>query len=286
MAELLPLADLGFKDELVANDAPGKKGDLEWIAIGKLFIDRTYQREIGHAGRKNIRKIVEEFTWHLFSPLIVSPRGNGRYAIIDGQHRAIAAKLHGEIRELPCFVMHCSIEDEALAFATINGNVTKVSSQYLFRARLAAGERGAVNANRAAVNAGVRIHTCPQSAAAIKFNETQAPSTIETCVERFGITVTTAALRLIVEGSAEQRGCLRSGAIVGFAEMLKDRPQWIRRIDELAAALKRYGLPRLVNECMAKDHNDSGQKGFLRTQIQRRAAELIMNYLAQAKAAA
>jgi hypothetical protein len=279
VSELEPLTDIKFAFPVKPAALAGARGDLAWIALDKLFIDKSYQRDVGANGRINIRKIAEDFAWHLFSPLIVAPREGGKFAVIDGQHRAIGARVHGGIDELPCLVLHCSREDEARAFAVINGNVTKVTAQYLFRARLRSGDVFAIAAQRAAENAGVRILCTTASAAAVKFNETQACSTIEAAFKSHGEEILTAALSLIMLASKGERGTLRSSAIAAFCDVLRDNPKWRDQLSKAASIVSGYGLAKLYAECAAASKSgNSGARSGVRYQMARRIGEMLRFY--------
>lgn len=71
----------------------GVGGDPEigFVPIDKLVIDDTYQRSIEKRGWANISRIANDFDWSKFSPLMVARLDDGRFAIVDGQHRAHAA---------------------------------------------------------------------------------------------------------------------------------------------------------------------------------------------------
>ncbi|HWY14410.1 MAG TPA: DUF6551 family protein [Rhizomicrobium sp.] len=244
-AELRALPRLSFETPPAPARALGEAGKLEWIALSKLFIDGAYQREVTASGKKNIRRIVENFRWSRFSPLIVAARGGGRYAIIDGQHRALAALHHGAIPKVPCCVLACPGNEEAAAFATINGHVTRVSPLYMFRARLAAREPKAVAAHELAESVGAHISPYPVSAAEMKPGDTLAYGTIENSIERFGREVTAAALSLITMTGANT-GLVKACLIEGFVDTLFANPEWLARIDEVRAAVKQKTVAALL----------------------------------------
>jgi hypothetical protein len=91
--------------------------------------------EISRAGSINVERIAEYFEWAKFSPVIVAPVEGGMFSIIDGQHRATAAMLRG-IEKVPCEIVHIDRARQAEAFAAINGNITRVSAQAVYYARL------------------------------------------------------------------------------------------------------------------------------------------------------
>ena len=108
---------------------------MDWIEARRLVTDKTYQREISRAGSINVERIAEYFEWAKFSPVIVAPVEGGMFSIIDGQHRATAAMLRG-IEKVPCEIVHIDRARQAEAFAAINGNITRVSAQVVYYARL------------------------------------------------------------------------------------------------------------------------------------------------------
>jgi hypothetical protein len=56
---------------------------IDVILAELLFADPTYQRDLDP---KRVTKMVAEFDQRLVGVLEVSARGNGRFAILDGQH--------------------------------------------------------------------------------------------------------------------------------------------------------------------------------------------------------
>src|SRR5262249_41056284 len=56
-----------------ANEDIGKPPQLKWIELESLRIDPRYQRQITDDGRSRINRIVREFRWSRFHPLMVTP---------------------------------------------------------------------------------------------------------------------------------------------------------------------------------------------------------------------
>jgi len=129
MTELRALERVDFETPAVPAAALGAKGELKWINVTELGIDPDYQRPVLYTGRRNVRRMVEGFSWSLFSPLVVARRGRNLYAIIDGQHRALAAVTHGGVKELPCLVLSCPRAEEALALRLVEGSRGEHPSQ-------------------------------------------------------------------------------------------------------------------------------------------------------------
>lgn len=131
---------------------------LDWLPIDRLVIDDRYQRPVTRAGWQTIRRIAEDFRWSRFSPVLVAPVQGGRWAIIDGQHRTHAAAICG-MESVPCMSVHMDTGEQALAFAGVNGNVTRITVHHVYKAALAAGEPWAEKAHLAVSAAGCTLMT-------------------------------------------------------------------------------------------------------------------------------
>ncbi|MBI1620099.1 ParB N-terminal domain-containing protein [Aquamicrobium zhengzhouense] len=136
-----------------ANVDSGPAPMLQWIRIEQLVVDDSYQRDLKAGNWKTIQRIAEAFRWSRFSPVFVAPVEGGRFAIIDGQHRTHAAAICG-FAEVPCQVVQMSLEEQAASFAAVNGLVTKVTLQQIFKAALTAGETWAIECDRICRDAG------------------------------------------------------------------------------------------------------------------------------------
>jgi hypothetical protein len=228
--------------------APGAPGYLLWIPISKLRIDSNYQRPVLNAGRANIKRMVEEFSWSLFAPLIVAPREGGTYAVIDGQHRAIAAITHGGITELPALSIVASPAIEARAFAVINGMVTRVSSLSIHRAMVAAGDDEACAADAACAEAGVKILAYPKTDC--RPGETLAVGTIKDCLKRFGRAVLVDSMRIVTQTGDGNPGMLREGIVLGGCDVLAAHPAW-RKHPGFFDAFKKTSVTALYRVALA-----------------------------------
>jgi len=244
VSELIPIETVAFDRPLQLNRDFGWRGKFDWIDIDRLVIDRSYQRLILVKGKINVRRIAEQFEWALFAPLVVAPREKGRFAIIDGQHRATAAKARGDIKQLPCLVIEADYATQARAFATINGQVTKVSPQMIHRARAAAGEKDALELNRICARAGVVLLAYPKPATVV--GETMSVGTIAKCLARFGEKVLVTALETVTRTSDGNPGMLREGIIAGTCDVLAENPKWPS--DQVVAVVDRLRVRRLYEK--------------------------------------
>ncbi len=157
--------DVSGEDRLGGLDAP--RPVLDWIRIEALIVDGAYQREIEKRGWKAIRRIAQNFDWGRFSPLLVSHRFDGTFAVIDGQHRAHAAALRG-VEAVPALVVRLTPQEEASAFAWVNGEVTALTPVQVYRAALAAMEPWAVQCDAVVARAGCRLLSYQLNAASRK----------------------------------------------------------------------------------------------------------------------
>lgn len=143
---------------LVEGANPGAMPDLRWIRLDRLVVDDTYQRPLLAQNWKRIRAIAEAFTWSRFSPLVVAPAHDGRFAVIDGQRRAHAALMCGLV-EVPAMVLAIREAAQAEAFTGINTVTLRVTRQAMYKAALAAGEAWAVEVEQVVTAAGCRMAT-------------------------------------------------------------------------------------------------------------------------------
>ena len=258
MSKLSPITEIEFTSPPAMPKDIGTPGELRWIETDQLVIDHSYQRPILKAGENNIRRIIENFNWALFAPLVVAPRENGQFAIIDGQHKATAAKARG-LKKLPCLVIKADYALQAKAFSVINGHVTRLDTLLVFRARIAAGDAAAVAINNAARRAGAIIAPYPKPATIKKVNETLAVGSIENIFQRFGADAVHAALSLLVQANSPE--LMGKAAIRGAGMCFGAHPLGCKKKSaDLLQALKPPGIQRLFADSVA---GRSGGDGFL-----------------------
>lgn len=139
----------------VSRDA-GPAPEVGFVGVADLIIDDRYQRAIERRGWANIQRIAANFDWSKFSPLMVARTDCGRFAIIDGQHRAHAAALIG-VERVPALISNLSPQEQASAFSWINGAVTSLTANQVFKAALAALEPWALQCDAVVSRAGCQL---------------------------------------------------------------------------------------------------------------------------------
>ncbi len=135
---------------------PGPAPVLQWLPIADLVIDDTYQRPLGRKNWAAIRAIAANFRWSRFGPILAAPVEGGRFAVIDGQHRAHAAAICG-FEKVPGMLVQVDVAEQGRAFSWINTQTIKVSVYQVFKADLAGGVDWAVRADRAVAAAGCKL---------------------------------------------------------------------------------------------------------------------------------
>ena len=254
MQELLPIPRIS--PTMKPAESFGMAGEMKWIPLKKLRIDTNYQRPVGERGTTNIRQIIGKFSWSCFSPLVVSERKGGVYAVIDGQHRAIAAASHGGIEMVPCIVITADEDQEALAFTTINGSVTAVMAQHLYYARLTAREPKAVALSKALAAAGATVLRVPKVAMAV--GDCNAISTLERCLRHYGAETLIPALQTVTETDDGNPGLLKAPIISATCGVLGRNPLWRDAGERLFKAVERVGVKALYKEALISKASRGG----------------------------
>ena len=124
---------------LKVNPPLGRMPALQNLLTSELGIDPQYQRSIETGPSQSlIRKIAQHWNWDLCQPLVVAARPTGEMMVIDGQHRLAAARLRGDIDQLPCVVVrYASAADEAASFVHLNQQRRPLSKLDVFKAAVA-----------------------------------------------------------------------------------------------------------------------------------------------------
>lgn len=198
---------------------------LQWIRVEDLVVDDSYQRPIYGAGKNNVRKIVAEFRWSMFAPVIVAPVEGGKFAVIDGQHRATAAAIRG-IESVPAQVIIADQMEQASAFQSINGQVTRMHKLALHHAALASGDPAATELTEVATAAGVTLLRYPKAVNNIEAGETMALGTIAEGLRLYGRDVVVTALTCITETENNKPGVLAAGIIRALCSVLAANATW------------------------------------------------------------
>lgn len=190
-----------------AAPAPGAAPMLQWVKVADLVVDDGYQRPIYGSGKINVRRIAAEFRWSKFAPVIVAPVAGGRFALIDGQHRATAAALNG-IESIPAQVIIADTSEQAAAFKSINGQVTRMHKLALHHAAIASGDEAAIELEAVCAIAGVKVLRYPRQADRLEPGETMALGSIGEGLRQYGRETVITALQCVTETENNRAGVL------------------------------------------------------------------------------
>lgn len=155
-----------------------------------LFVDPAYQRGISERGLRQIRTIIEAWSWTKFKPPICAyaeHEGETVLKVLDGQHTAIAAASHPHIMEIPVMIVEAA-ETAAQAAAFVGQNTERlgVTPLQLHQASLVAQDPDALTVQQVCDRAGITILKTPPSRGQFGPNETIAINAIKALVDARG----------------------------------------------------------------------------------------------------
>lgn len=129
----------------------GEPGELLYLAKTVLDIDHSYQRNAKNA---RVLKLAKRWNWLACGVLTVAKRA-GRYFVVDGQHRLMAALKRSDIERLPCLVFESAeMRDEAVAFRDANKERRPITTFEQWNADLVAQDEPTLFAHAIITNAG------------------------------------------------------------------------------------------------------------------------------------
>jgi hypothetical protein len=229
-----PISTEGF--ERPESVAAGAVPMLQWLKIADLFVDSAYQRPITGKGRLNVDRIAGSFSWSCFSPVVVSPIEGGKFAIIDGQHRATAAAILG-IERVPCQIVIAAQEEQAAAFKAINATTTPISRMALHAAALVANEPLAIQIAHVCACADVELLRYPIAVDKQSPGQTMAAGAITRCLKQYGEATLIAALQCVTRTSNNKTGTLSARMIKTLCAVLHGNSGWL---DQRATLLEAF----------------------------------------------
>lgn len=231
-----------IKAEKTSEDL-GPAPRLEWIDTDRLGIDRRYQREMGKGNWAHVNRIMREWNWLHYQPIVVAPAAEGGgFVVIDGQHRLEAARKHPNIARLPCYVVDApDVALQARAFVELNARRIGVTRLQRFWAAHAAGEPVAKRVHKVCSDAGVTI---TRSGGVLPPKTTFATFTIEKLLP-LGSGLVTTALKVLAETHGAQTDAFKSPLIYALAHLVADKA--FNR-DRLVATMRQADLDQLLGE--------------------------------------
>jgi len=212
----------------------GPKPRLEFHPPTNLIIDDRYQRSVARdSGRRLIAKIVKEFHWPFFGVLVATDNGDGTYCLIDGQHRAEAARQHPHVHSVPVLVIdEMTLAEQAQAFVAINQSRVRLNALQLHRAAVRAGDPHAVELDRITRESGVEIPNNNLSSQNMRPGQTIAVKALSTILKKYGAETLSNTLKTVMSAYGETSGDLRSQIFAATAVAVSRHPDRCSAIAE------------------------------------------------------
>ncbi len=143
-------------------DAPG---EMRLLHKDMLQIHPAYQRDLVP---QKVSEISATWSWVALGALVVGERG-GEFWVIDGQHRAAAAKRRSDITHLPCVVFKTTdVKQEARGFLTIQTMRKPVTAVAKQKAMVTAGDEVAGFVQQTVETLGLQIRPTAGKAGELK----------------------------------------------------------------------------------------------------------------------
>lgn len=130
--------------------------ELCMIDKNKLYVDHGVQR--ADISQGNINYIAAHWNWACVGALIVGLRPNGKYVVVEGQHRLMAAMKRREVATLPCVLIQFrDLEHEAATFLAINTCRKAVSTMDKHRVGTVANDTDILAVNALMDRVGIKL---------------------------------------------------------------------------------------------------------------------------------
>lgn len=187
------------------NPVRGRRPVLQNFAVSELQIDARYQRSIETGPSQSlVRRIARDWDWRLCQPLLVAGRGDAGLFVVDGQHRLAAARLRGDIGDLPCvLISYRDANEEAAAFVELNRARKPLGALELFRASLAGADPDALAVQAMIEEAGLSVAP-HQNPTCWKPGMISNISGVQKCLRLHGEAITRRSLRILAQSFAGQ----------------------------------------------------------------------------------
>lgn len=217
----------------------GTLPELAFVPVGQIDVDRNYQREIKPA---LVKRILSKFEWRKFGAVVLSRQEDGRFMVVEGQHRCKAAALHPDVKTVPAVIVpHGSSAEEADSFLAINRDRMAVTSVEQYWAALTAGDPQTVAMSKVLQSAGCDV---VEAQGIQKPNRTNAISAVARSMQRYGDASTRRALLVLRSAWPTDPRALRGTIITALARLIRNNKEV--RDENLAAALRGQSVTTLT----------------------------------------
>lgn len=253
---------------------------FEMVSVADLVVDPHYQRALSAKGRSTIAKVIADFDWLKFGAISVARRGD-KLTVIDGQHRAVAAAAIG-IAMVPAMVATVAAA-EAATFVAIKDVRTSVTPTDKFRAKVAAGDRAAVELSEVLQELGISADVMP--GIPLKARQTRAISALYKAIGAHGRGIVFTALEMLIDGQEDNPDALTSLNITAVCDVTAQVISGGGDIDRLARVIEEADFEQIAESSRSLQKIAGGaQKGHAASLILREYDKgLKANRLSQQK---
>jgi len=120
-------------------------GSLKMLDKHILRIEVAYQRNLND---QRVLALARSWSWVACGTITVAYR-NGKYYVVDGQHRVMAARQRSDIQLMPCIVFDTrSLKEEAVGFYNANVNRTPLKAVEKLPSLIVQGDAAAILVQR------------------------------------------------------------------------------------------------------------------------------------------
>ena len=224
---------------------------FEILPLDRLFLE-TYQRTLNP---QKVKRIVREFDPSKLGVLMISERPDGRYAVIDGQHRMTALREMG-YKYARCQVVHgWTIQEEAMAFTHQHDNTTRLTAKDRFKSGVIAEEKEKTEINYIATKNGYNADGCGRG------TRIEAIGTIEKIASMYGLDVLDRVLQATGLTWPKNKKAVCREMLIALAELLSrfDLPE-----ADIQGRLGRYtpdGLVKMIRNLISPNGYIRGEMG-------------------------
>jgi len=206
----------GVKD--LAGEIRTRVPQVVWLDPKDLYVDETYQRNLSRKSMQLISKIVTGFSWAHYKPPIVAKDGRSKVMfVIDGQHTAIAAASHPDIKKIPVFLVEATeVSSRARGFIAHNKDRIAMTAMQLHHSSVVAGDPEAIEIATTCERAGVSIVRFPPPGG-FGPRETMALTSVKTLLRTIGSAKAISVLKVLASADLAP---IRSDQIKAVARLL------------------------------------------------------------------
>lgn len=238
----------------------GSPGELRLLPISILRVDDSYQRAINSNSVRVISRICAEFDWSKFLPVIVVREGS-TFSVVDGQHRTTAALTLG-ISEVPCYVLSCTAEEAAAAFAAINGNVTPVGPVDIWFAEVAAKKPETLAVKRSLDAAGVSV---VRKKDGFRVGETRSINVLRRAYDFYGESMLITILQCITECGDGNPGMIFGAMIHGIGRAIRTKPEYLANPSRIFDVFDALDLAEILDRARVENAQSKNPLQFILT---------------------